>query len=111
MRVATAQLSPARWILALQSFDFELTFIKGSSNVLADALSWNPVTAHEPSDDERCESSVCFILKQAPVDLKEIAEQSIQDPEMQQLKSAIRDGWKDSHKNEVPSNITVSVMS
>lgn len=32
----------ARWILSLQEYDFEVRHLKGSNNVMADALSRNP---------------------------------------------------------------------
>lgn len=54
-----------RWMLALQSYDFDLRFIQGRANVLADALSHNPLQESIPSDEGKCESTICYNLKAA----------------------------------------------
>ena len=85
--------------MALQSYDFRLTFIKGKQNVLADALSRNPSCEYDSSKDEKCEATICFVLKSAPVQLKEIAEASAEDAEMSQLREAVLEGWaRPSHR-------------
>ena len=40
----------ARWLLSLQEYDFTLQHIKGTSNVVADALSRSPVGVAEDQD-------------------------------------------------------------
>lgn len=96
-----------RWVLALQSYNFEIQFIKGSTNVLADALSRNPVETHVPTEDEKCESTVCFILRSAPVNLKEIAHHTSTDPELIDLQNAVADDWKSYSSKQLKSYYSV----
>ena len=62
-----------RWMVAIQHFSFELGHIKGTSNVLADALSRNAIPG-TPTETETAEYTLCFLLKSLPVNFKAVVE-------------------------------------
>ena len=70
-------------------------FIKGEDNVLADALSRNCNTSTQDESVDDVEYSVCFILKAAPLNLKDVAEATAQDPLLMKLVQCIQNDWQD----------------
>ena len=90
-----------RWVVAIQHFSFTVTHIKGVKNVLADALSRNPVPL-DPTPEEVAEYSVCFALKSLSLDLSQIASESSRDPLLLKVAEAVSRDWPASHKSLSP---------
>ena len=90
-QIDTLPLRIQRWILTLQPYDFEVEFINGKNNSIADGLSRNPASI-DSFPEENVEYTVCFILKQAPLDLKRIAEEMKSDRMCNQLIRSVNTG-------------------
>lgn len=90
-----------RWMLAVQSYDFHLRFISGKDNLTADGFSRNPIK-YNTFAEEQAEYTVCFILSQSPMDLKQVAEESMSDPFCKRLYNAIKNGWTKNEKHAFP---------
>ena len=101
-RIDTLPLRLQRWILKIQEFSVEYQFIQGKDNVLADALSRNCNTSLQDESMDDVEYSVCFILKATPLNLKEVAEATAQDPLLTKLLQCIQNNWQDySNDSEI----------
>ena len=101
-QVDTLPLRIQRWILTLQPFDFQVDFITGKSNNVADGLSRNP-TSSTTFPEETVEYTVCFILKQVPLDLRRVAEELKADPMCEQLIHSIDSGrWSSAVRQQLP---------
>ena len=87
-----------RWLVAIQHYSFKISHIKGSSNILADALSRNAI-AGLPAESEMAEYTLCFMLKSAPIDLKAVAEATKIDPILAKVVHAINRNWKSNELN------------
>ena len=72
------------WILNIQQFHFNLSYLRRQLNVLADALSHFPVSCTDSSitDAENPEYTLCFLLKSSPVDMKAVALATAADPSL-----------------------------
>ena len=84
-----------RWILNIQHFQFNLSYLRGQSNVLADALSRFPVSCADSSitDAENPEYTLCFLLKSSPVDMKAVALAIAADPSLSVILEHISSSW------------------
>ena len=82
-----------RWMLALQTFNFSIEHIPGKSNTMADELSRNPNSISDASKEEDGSSIVCFVLNELPVSVAELTQSTLEDSELQLLKSAINKNW------------------
>lgn len=68
-------------IIQLQQYDYNLVHIKGKGNLLPDALSRSSAElAH--SNRGKAEYTVCFLLKDMPIDLGWTSAGSLQDAEL-----------------------------
>ena len=81
-----------RWMVAIQHFTFKISHIKGSENILADALSRNAVPG-DPIESETAEYTLCFLLKSTPFNLKIIADATKIDPVLSKVVDAIAHKW------------------
>ncbi len=79
----------ARWILALQEYDFDIGHIKGIQNSAADALSRNPVGEAEETDPT--ERMICSLMA-PPFQHEEIAVLQQGDVSLREIILKIRDG-------------------
>ena len=88
-----------RWMLNLQGFNVKFSYVQGSSNFLADALSRNPLPSlsDDIPEEENAEWTVCFIAKSLPINLRQVAEATAIDPLLQSVLVATQSGWS-SHK-------------
>ncbi len=86
-----------RWIMAIQGYDINIQYVKGSSNCLADALSRNfssPIPSqNDITPEENSEHTVCFVAKSLPIDLRAVATATQQDRELRELREAIENDW------------------
>jgi hypothetical protein len=74
-RFANAKLE--RWALHLQEFDFEVEYIQGSTNVVADYLSRDGAVSVTPADGDQAECvAVCSLVVADPVWPEHAARQS-----------------------------------
>lgn len=89
-----------RRMLALQSYDFDIEFISGKNNCVADSFSRNPIL-YDSSPEETIEYFVCFILTSAPVHLRSVAKETLDDPKYKKLIQAIGN-WSREVKNSFP---------
>ena len=90
-----------RWIVAIQHFSFQVSHIKGSENVVADALSRNPISL-DPTPEEVAEHTLCFALKSLALDLSQIALESSRDPLLTKLSEAVQQDWPADAKRLQP---------
>ena len=75
-----------RWILTIQGYNVKFHYVKGVSNVLADALSRNPLQCpNQIPADENAEATLCFIAKSLPLNLKQVAESTATDNNLQKV--------------------------
>ena len=81
-----------RWLVAIQHFNFEIKHIKGTSNVVVDGLSRNPMLGH-PMELETAEYTLCFLLKSLPIDLQQVAEATRTDNHLWTIVDAIKSDW------------------
>ncbi len=81
-----------RWLIAIQHFCFTIQHIKGSDNVLADALSRNSV-AGVAIPEETAEYTLCFLLNSVPVDLRAVAEATQSDAVLSNVIMAVKNCW------------------
>lgn len=85
-----------RWLLYLQQFKYELTYIRGAGNV-ADSLSRLPLVTSEGDDSKDTEEFAYSVARQAmPVALvpKEVEAASADDPTLRLVRQAvITDDW------------------
>lgn len=74
-----------RWMLAIQDYDLQIKYIKGTENQIADALS----RAEEPSGhDERALIAITLLRQPSKTiikDLQEIADRQAQDSKLRRL--------------------------
>ena len=99
-----------KWILALQPFDFTLVHLAGVKNKFADALSRAPIDSSRHTE-ETTEETVCLVLSDPPVTLKELMESTACDDELQCLKESLINGSTGRH-DLIKSYVTnVSRMS
>ena len=90
------------WLLNIQHFSFSLQHIAGKANYLADVLSRNSDCSVDPTIEESCEHTICFLLKSAPVNLGKIAHSTAVDPTLQQVVTAIQENWPSSSRKLQP---------
>ena len=55
----------------------------------------------DPTIEESCEHTICFLLKGAPVNLEKIACGTAVDPTLQQVVTAIQENWPSSEPQAV----------
>ena len=60
---------------------------------MADELSRNPNSLIDASKEEDGSSIVCFVLNELPVSVAELTQSTLEDSELQLLKSAINKNW------------------
>ena len=79
----------------IQHFQFNLSYLRGQSNVLADALYRFPVPCADSSitDAENPEYTLCFLLKSSPVDMKAVALATAADPSLSVVVEHISSSW------------------
>lgn len=91
-----------RWVLRIQSFDYEILHKPGTQNV-ADCLSRLLQQGGDLAIDEYCECSLGQILEIArpvAISLEEIGKRSREDVEMDKVVSALESGgWKETPTN------------
>ena len=82
-------------MLATQALLVNLSYLRGQSNVLADALSRFPVSCADSSitDAENPEYTLCFLLKSSPVDMKAVALAIAADPSLSIILKHISSSW------------------
>ncbi len=81
-----------RWMVAIQHFSFAISHIKGSDNILADALSRNAIPG-DPIESETAEYTLCFLLKSMPLDLRSIAAATKADSILSKVTDAVMQNW------------------
>ena len=83
------------WILNIQHFQFNLSYLCGPLNVLANALSRFLVSCADSSitDAENPEYTLCFLLKSSPVDMKAVALATTAGPSLSVILDHISSLW------------------
>lgn len=91
-----------RWVLNTQHFDFVLKHIPGKLNYIADGLSRNSI-ADDSSDgwDDMSEYTICFLLKEAPLNMRDVATATFNDSHMRLLIAAIKEGFPVHYKKQL----------
>lgn len=90
-----------RWVLRLQSFRYRVIYKKGNSNI-ADPLSRLYTGTNDPEFDEDCEQYIQTITDAVALDVHEIREATIQDPDLNQIKEAVTSNdWTKVHSDYI----------
>lgn len=88
-----------RWAIHLSNFNYQIEYISGSRNNLADSLSRLPLDAKVVSDYERVVLKVCNIhcvfLEHTLLSKQQIVRQSAADPILKKVISYVRRGCPD----------------
>lgn len=84
-----------RWAMYLSSFDFEIQYIVGKSNVNADFLSRLPTNRNDFVDDENDEKTTYlnFITKISPIDHTTIRQETANDSILSTVIEFMRTDW------------------
>jgi len=70
-------------MIGIQHYDFTLNHIAGKNNILADCLSRNAISDEMASAVEKVtEITLCFVINSQSIDVKDIALQTKDDPEL-----------------------------
>ena len=97
-----------RFLLSVQKYDFEVEYVKGVENVVADAFSRNPLPNEGTEiSEEELSSYVHLVVSMLPISsekFEELVEATKEDTVLQLLKSQIKKGWPLRQK-EVDSRI------
>lgn len=113
-----------RWLITVQHLHFHVSHIHGEDNVLSDCLSRNAIRG-APTPEEQAEYTVCGIMKSYPLDLREVAANTVEDATLQALITAVQSNWvspsskallpyyhiRDQISLKVQNNGTLVVMS
>lgn len=90
-----------RWNVFLSNYDFDIEYIKGSTNFTADCLSRLPTIDNETDTEEEPISYLNFINANfGPIiDSKQIALESRRDPIISKVLDFVNKGWPNYDKN------------
>lgn len=92
----------ARWVLSLQEYDFEIHHIKGVQNLVADALSRNPVTLQSENGGSEIGHVVCVLEYRKPTGMNssELAFQQQLDSQLRPILTSLSSSSKDNLEKE-----------
>lgn len=91
-----------RWAVFLSGFSYKVEYVKGKDNNVADMLSRHPTKIHYISEDHDIQSSYLnFVIKETPIDHKQIAVETRKDPVLARVLEYIMTGWPDTTEDSL----------
>ncbi|KAL5475687.1 hypothetical protein EMCRGX_G006136 [Ephydatia muelleri] len=94
-----------RWALTLCAFDYDIQYVKGKENILADPLSRLPLKSAVAQAEEQSSYSLLNIrLQDLPLTRRELRKQTASDAVLSQIIKYVERGWP-IDKRLIPSGL------
>ncbi|XP_063900178.1 uncharacterized protein K02A2.6-like [Zophobas morio] len=97
-----------RWMLHLAGFSYDIKYIKGQENHVADMLSRHPLqtTVEEENQEESSNQLNLIVTEGIPIDSKRIGIETRRDPVLAKVLEYVTNGWPTSVKEDNMKHFT-----
>ncbi|XP_063914802.1 uncharacterized protein K02A2.6-like [Zophobas morio] len=89
-----------RWILFLSGFSYNIQYIKGANNRVADMLSRHPIDAESGTEEQAVPTVNLIISEGIPIDAETIHKETVKDTTLKQIHKFVMNGWPEKINDE-----------